>query len=105
MTQVHELKCWPESFADIGHERKTFELRKDDRGFQVGDYLLLREYNPGPEEFTGATKLVSVTHILREGDAFGTMLMDKDVVIMSIYVLDEQDAMKPRAPQPAKEEA
>ncbi|KKN20461.1 hypothetical protein LCGC14_0935420 [marine sediment metagenome] len=93
MTQVHDLKCWPESFAAIGQERKTLELRKNDRDFQVGDYLLLREYEPGPNaRYTGATTLASVTHILREGDAFGELLAAKDVVAMSIYVLDEQDA-------------
>jgi hypothetical protein len=42
----HELKCWPEYFHAIRSGRKKFELRKDDRGFAIGDLLVLREFIP-----------------------------------------------------------
>lgn len=43
----HELKCWPEFFEPTLRAHKRFELRRDDRGgFQVGDELLLKEWNP-----------------------------------------------------------
>lgn len=44
----HELRCWPEFFAATRRGHKKFELRRDDRpeGFQVGDELLLKEWNP-----------------------------------------------------------
>ena len=43
----HELKCWPEFFEPTLRGIKRFELRRDDRGgFQVGDELLLKEWNP-----------------------------------------------------------
>ena len=39
MNRTHELKIL-ESFAtDIVMDRKTFEVRKNDRGFQKGDYV------------------------------------------------------------------
>ncbi len=44
--RVHCLKTWPQFFEDIISGIKTFELRKDDRDFQVGDALLLQEYDP-----------------------------------------------------------
>ena len=44
--QVHELKCWPAYFAAALSGNKPFEVRKDDREYQVGDSVLLREYTP-----------------------------------------------------------
>jgi hypothetical protein len=43
--------------------KKTFEIRKNDRRFQVNDLLLLQEYNPEAEEYTGRELLVEVTYI------------------------------------------
>lgn len=43
---VHELKTWPEYFHPLWEGLKHFEIRKNDRGFQVGDVLWLREYDP-----------------------------------------------------------
>lgn len=43
---LHELKTWPAYFDRIEDGSKTFEIRKNDRGFQAGDMLRLREFNP-----------------------------------------------------------
>ena len=45
-TTVHELKCWPAFFDAVARGEKTFEIRKDDRGFQRGDRLRLLKYDP-----------------------------------------------------------
>jgi len=63
----HELKVWPEFFQDLYDDRKRVELRKDDRGFEVGDILLLREWDPNTGEYTGSFCTRKVTHILRGG--------------------------------------
>lgn len=42
----HDLKCWPDMFAAIRASTKTFELRKNDRDYQVGDVLNLQEFEP-----------------------------------------------------------
>jgi hypothetical protein len=44
----HELKCWPQYFCRVADGSKTFEKRFDDRGFQSGDTVLLREWDPEP---------------------------------------------------------
>lgn len=37
MKKVHELKTWQQPFDDVWNNEKTFEVRKDDRGFRLGD--------------------------------------------------------------------
>lgn len=44
--KTHELKTWPQYFSPMVTGAKKFELRKNDRGFQIGDLLILREYSP-----------------------------------------------------------
>jgi hypothetical protein len=51
----HRLKCWPEPFAALRDGSKAFEFRRDDRGFAVGDLLVLREWRPQRERLAGGT--------------------------------------------------
>ena len=46
MRKEHELKSWEEFFQDVVDDIKTFEIRKNDRKFKVGDLLVLREFVP-----------------------------------------------------------
>jgi hypothetical protein len=60
--RTHDLKCWPEFFQAILDGRKTFEVRRNDRGFLQGDQLLLKEWQPGSGEYTGREMLVFVSY-------------------------------------------
>jgi hypothetical protein len=53
MSKTHELKSWPDYFEPISNGQKTFELRKNDRRFAVGDVLVLREYDDRQGAYTG----------------------------------------------------
>lgn len=65
---VHELKCWPEPFQAVKSGAKTFEWRKDDRDYQVGDMLWLNEWDTRTDVYTGSPTLVKlVTYVIREG--------------------------------------
>lgn len=43
MRKTHVLKCWKRYFEALINGSKTFEIRRDDRGFGVGDVLELHE--------------------------------------------------------------
>lgn len=60
----HDLKTWPEFFADLMAGNKPFELRKNDRDFQVGDELCLHEYDPATKAYSGRSVVRVVTYIL-----------------------------------------
>lgn len=46
MIRTHQLKTWPAPFKAVLEGAKVHEIRVDDRGFAVGDKLLLLEYEP-----------------------------------------------------------
>jgi hypothetical protein len=64
--KTHELKTWPEFFKAVASGAKTFEVRRDDRDFEVGDSLVLREWNQDKEQYTGRRVERVVTYILRD---------------------------------------
>ena len=61
---THHLKTVNPYFCDIWRDIKTFEIRKNDRGFQVGDFLKLEEYDPITETKSGRSITVKVHYIL-----------------------------------------
>lgn len=63
---IHELKCESRFFTKVSEGKKTFELRKNDRDFQVGDYLALNETDrEGSEDYyTGNSLIARVRYIL-----------------------------------------
>ena len=49
----HELKTWPGFFDGLMTHQKSAEVRRNDRGFKVGDLLVLREFNAETDDYTG----------------------------------------------------
>lgn len=85
---LHYLKTWPEYFEKIASGEKTFEVRKNDRDFKVGNWLLLREWDPIEGEYTGDWDVKKVDYILKGGE-FG---IHEDFVVMSISEPTYEDA-------------
>lgn len=54
---IHELKCLPEYFEALASGKKTFEIRKNDRGFKVGDLIALNEFEPTDEPYEGCNEM------------------------------------------------
>lgn len=80
MNKVHELKTHPEYFQAARDKAKRFELRKNDRDFQVGDILKLMEWDPEASCYTGRSDYYRITYILT-GGVFG---LPDDLCVLSI---------------------
>ena len=76
----HDLKLWSDFFDEVANGNKTFEVRKNNRGFKVGDTLILKEYCPTNKAYTGKELSRKVSYLLEGGD-FG---IEKSFVIMGI---------------------
>lgn len=65
MSKRHYLKILPEYFWAVIQGSKPFEVRKNDRDYQVGDLLELQEWTP-ETQYTGNRTSVGVTYILSD---------------------------------------
>lgn len=81
LTVTHDLKCISPYFEAVASRRKTFEVRKNDRDYQVGDHLILRHYVDG--KYTGHNCGALVRYLLK-GPGFG---IEEGYVVMSIEVV------------------
>lgn len=52
-TKKHYLKTWPEYFSALKDGRKTFELRYNDRQYNIGDIIVCQEYDNDKKQYTG----------------------------------------------------
>jgi len=67
MARTHELKCWPSYFEPIRRNEKRFDVRRDDRGFQKGDTVRLREWDSKTQGYTGNDEFRKIKYILTGG--------------------------------------
>lgn len=77
---THELKILPKWFEDVQEGRKNFEIRRNDRDFKEGDYLLLKEWDRG--EYTGR-EITRMIQYIYQGD--GSYGLSDDYCILGIY--------------------
>lgn len=85
--KLHELKIKKEYFQKVYFGNKTFELRKDDRGYEVGDLIKFKVIDKeehsekGFDEYVDSEALYIITYILRNVPEYG---LDKDFCILGI---------------------
>lgn len=80
--QLHELKIYPKYFEAVLDGSKQFEIRKNDRNFNVGDNIFLREWDN--IKYSGRTIFAEITYIL--DDKF--IGLAEDYVALGIKVND-----------------
>lgn len=81
---THNLKIWPEYYKEVIEGRKKAEVRVNDRNFQVGDTLVLKEYNHIGDHYTGNLATVNITHILQ---LYNLLPLEKNIVVLSIEIV------------------
>lgn len=81
--KVIEKKILPEYYKAVRSGRKTFELRKDEDNVQVGDVLLLREWDG--EKYTGKMIDKSVSYVLRNVPEYGLQDGYCIIALQTIY--------------------
>ena len=90
---THVLKCWPDFFRETCDGEKSFEVRKYDRDYNVGDILELLEYNPTlkhlPEarRYTGRKCRVEVTFIMIAGESDPFDILKPGTCVMGIRLV------------------
>lgn len=65
--RVHDLKTHPPYYEALDRRTKTFEVRKNDRRFKVGEGLLLREWDPKTRRHTGREQRRLISYVLKGG--------------------------------------
>jgi len=78
---IHDLKTWPEPFNLALGGLKPFEMRKDDRGFEVGHDLQLREWDPYARAYTGRELTRRITCIVRSA---GPVALPRGFVVLGV---------------------
>ena len=90
---VHNLKLKDEYVAQVMYGEKTFELRKNDRDFKVGDLIHFTDTNGKDlsydnkvgilttKEYRFEDNLFKITYILKNVPEYG---LDKDYCIFGI---------------------
>jgi Domain of unknown function (DUF3850) len=83
----HEIKIWSDWYTDIASGRKSFEYRRDDRGYAVGDILHMIEFRPAPAEYTGRWIDAEVTYMMRSSHTADRIGFPEGYCIMGIKVI------------------
>lgn len=78
---IHELKIFPEYFNSVISGDKTFEIRKNDRNFLVGDHIALNEFTK-EGGYTGRSALYRITYVAGRGDPL--VVLPEGYVILGI---------------------
>lgn len=90
MMGVHKLKIWPIFFHPILTGEKLVEVRRNDRNFRVGDLLVLREFDPDDETYTGREANATISHIAHPMEHPGFGLEDGFVAMSLRHVTPQR---------------
>lgn len=76
MQQHHVMKCYHRWFEPLWNKTKPFEIRLDDRNYQVGDTVKILDYDPIRNECSGIFIEAEISYILDLESFFGEMAIN-----------------------------
>ncbi|PSO46441.1 MAG: hypothetical protein BRC24_01955, partial [Parcubacteria group bacterium SW_4_46_8] len=82
---IIEKKIWPEYFESIKSGEKKYEFRVADFDISKGDTLLLREWDPETESYTGREIKKDVTYV--GGLDLGDLHQKEEIEKHGAYIL------------------
>jgi hypothetical protein len=68
MINTHNVKIWQRPYEAIERGDKTFDVRRNDRNYQVGDILILEEFRHAVGEYTGRKIVRLITYVMQSTD-------------------------------------
>lgn len=95
---IHELKIQGDYFEKVVDLEKRFEVRKNDRNFQTGDFVALNEIDEAGA-YTGRSTLMQITYIL-DNDEYckeGMVIMTIEPCQVRVNIQQEFSGKKTRA--------
>lgn len=64
--KIHYVKCESTFFEDVVNNYKLFEVGKNDRDYQPGDDMILKEWDKDLQEYTGREDRVTIIYLLED---------------------------------------
>ncbi len=84
---IHSVKCKYKHFGSLKDGTKTFEVRKNDRRYEVGDFLAVNEFVPD-ESFDPYSSDAGLRH------TDGGYYTGEGLLYKITYILDDKEFCK-----------
>jgi len=95
MGKTHVLKCWSEYFERVWDGTKLFEYRVNDRDYQEGDEVLLREWDKVEKKYLSRYCTARIGYVLRQRVVSGAPLLPIDMVVFSLLGIQRKNEFVP----------
>jgi hypothetical protein len=96
MPNVHHVKSWAQYFGPITTDQRTHDLRRNDRDYKVGDTMILEEFDPTTQKYTGQKCEVEITSMtsMSQPCAVSSEALDPAFCILSIRRVKSREASR-----------
>lgn len=87
--KIHDVKSWSHFFDAIKGGWKKHDLRDMERGYEVGDIIILNRYDNIKGEYTGERLEVRITYITSEQVpcAYSSAVLKRGYCILSLEII------------------